>query len=399
MGKIKELSSRTKVIAPSGIRRLFDLAQKASGVINFGIGEPDYDTPRFIGEAGKKAVDLGYTHYTPNAGFAELREAIAEKLRNENGMEVTAENVMVTSGSTIGLFLAVLALVDPGDEVLIPDPGFVAYEAAVLMVGGRPVRVPLSEDEDFRMLPEKVNELVTPRTKCIFLNTPSNPVGAVLEFSDVKGIAEVAMDNGVYVISDEVYEKFVYDEAKHYSIASIPGMEELAITVNSFSKTFAMCGWRIGYVVASKRLIDELIKLQQFTVVNAPSISQMACVEGLRNPETKKFVEEMVREYDRRRRYMVERINKIPGFRAKMPKGAFYVFANVKELGLKSMDLAEYILKEVAVATVPGSAFGPSGEGYLRFCYATSLKNIEEGLNRVERAVEKLRASSRTQGP
>jgi len=399
LGKIKELSSRTKVIAPSGIRRLFDLAQKASGVINFGIGEPDYDTPRFIGEAGKKAVDLGYTHYTPNAGFAELREAIAEKLRNENGMEVTAENVMVTSGSTIGLFLAVLALVDPGDEVLIPDPGFVAYEAAVLMVGGRPVRVPLSEDEGFRMLPEKVNELVTPRTKCIFLNTPSNPVGAVLEFSDVKGIAEVAMDNGVYVISDEVYEKFVYDEAKHYSIASIPGMEELAITVNSFSKTFAMCGWRIGYVVASKRLIDELIKLQQFTVVNAPSISQMACVEGLRNPETKKFVEEMVREYDRRRRYMVERINKIPGFRAKMPKGAFYVFANVKELGLKSMDLAEYILKEVAVATVPGSAFGPSGEGYLRFCYATSLKNIEEGLNRVERAVEKLRASSRTQGP
>jgi aspartate/methionine/tyrosine aminotransferase len=270
LGKIKELSSRTKVIAPSGIRRLFDLAQKASGVINFGIGEPDYDTPRFIGEAGKRAVDLGYTHYTPNAGFAELREAIAEKLRNENGMEVTAENVMVTSGSTIGLFLAVLALVDPGDEVLIPDPGFVAYEAAVLMVGGRPVRVPLSEDEDFRMLPEKVNELVTPRTKCIFLNTPSNPVGAVLEFSDVKGIAEVAMDNGVYVISDEVYEKFVYDGAKHYSIASIPGMEELAITINSFSKTFAMCGWRIGYVVASKRLIDELIKLQQFTVVNAP---------------------------------------------------------------------------------------------------------------------------------
>jgi aspartate/methionine/tyrosine aminotransferase len=399
LGKIKELSSRTKVIAPSGIRRLFDLAQKASGVINFGIGEPDYDTPRFIGEAGKKAVDLGYTHYTPNAGFAELREAIAEKLRNENGMEVSAENVMVTSGSTIGLFLAVLALVDPGDEVLIPDPGFVAYEAAVLMVGGRPVRVPLSEDEDFRMLPEKVNELVTPRTKCIFLNTPSNPVGAVLEFSDVKGIAEVAMDNGVYVISDEVYEKFVYDGARHYSIASIPGMEELAITVNSFSKTFAMCGWRIGYVVASKRLIDELIKLQQFTVVNAPSISQMACVEGLRNPETKKFVEEMVREYDRRRRYMVERINKIPGFRAKMPKGAFYVFANVKELGLKSMDLAEYILKEVAVATVPGSAFGPSGEGYLRFCYATSLKNIEEGFNRVERAVEKLRASSRTRGP
>lgn len=399
MRRPKELSSRTKAITLSGIRRLFDLAQKTSGVINFGIGEPDYDTPRFIGEAGKRAVDLGYTHYTPNAGFAELREAIAEKLRNENNIEVTAENVMVTSGSTIGLFLAVLALVDPGDEVLIPDPGFVAYEAAVLMVGGRPVRVPLSEDEDFRMLPEKVNELVTPRTKCIFVNTPSNPTGAVLEFSDVKGIAEVAMDNGIYVISDEVYEKFVYDGAKHYSIASIPGMEELAITVNSFSKTFAMCGWRIGYLAASKKIVNELIKLQQFTVVNAPSISQMACLEGLRNPETKKFIEEMVKEYDMRRRYMVERINKMPSFEAKMPKGAFYVFAKVKELGLKSMDLAEYILKEVAVATVPGSAFGPSGEGYLRFCYATSIKNIEEGLNRIERAVEKLRASSTLRGP
>jgi len=397
--KPKELSSRTKAITPSGIRRLFDLAQKTSGVINFGIGEPDYDTPPFIGEAGKRAVDLGYTHYTPNAGFAELREAIAEKLRTENGVEVTAENVMVTSGSTIGLFLAVLALVDPGDEVLIPDPGFVAYETAVRMVGGEPVRVPLNEDEDFRMLSEKVNELVTPKTKCIFVNTPSNPTGSVLELSDIKGIAEIAMDNGVYVISDEVYEKFVYDGAKHYSIASIPGMEELAITVNSFSKTFAMCGWRIGYVAASKRIVDEMIKLQQFTAVNAPSISQMACIEGLRNPEAKKFVEEMVREYDRRRRFMVERINKMPGFKAKMPKGAFYVFANAKDLGLKSMDLAEYILKEVAVATVPGSAFGPGGEGYLRFCYATSLKNIEEGLNRVERAVQKLGASSKTRGP
>jgi len=388
--KPRELSFRAKAITPSGIRRLFDLAQKASGVINFGIGEPDYETPPFIGEAGKRAVDLGYTHYTPNAGFAELREAIAEKLRAENGIEVAAENVVVTTGATTGLLLSALALVDPGDEVLIPDPGFVVYEAAVLIAGGMPVRVPLREEEDFRMLPEKVNELVTPRTKCIFLNTPSNPTGTVLELSDIKGIAEIAMDNGIYVISDEVYEKFVYDGAKHYSIASIPGMEELAITVNSFSKTFAMCGWRVGYVAANKRIVDEMIKLQQFTVVNAPSISQMACIEGLRNPETKKFVEEMVREYDKRRRFMVERLNEIPGFKAKMPRGAFYVFANAKELGLKSMDLAELILREAAVATVPGSAFGPSGEGYLRFCYATSTKNIEEGLNRVERAVEKL---------
>ncbi|MEM0217811.1 MAG: pyridoxal phosphate-dependent aminotransferase [Candidatus Nezhaarchaeales archaeon] len=391
MKKPKELSFRTKTITPSGIRRLFDLAQKMSGVINFGIGEPDLDTPTCVREAGKRAIDLGYTHYTPNAGYPELREAIAKKLRVENGIDVTAENIIVTTGASTGLLLSVLTLIEPGDEVLIPDPGFVIYEAIVNMVGGKPVRVPLVEEEDFRMTPEKVDELVTSKTKCIFLNSPHNPTGAVLEFSDIKGIAEIAMDNGIYVISDEVYEKLVYDGAKHYSIASIPGMEDLAITVNSFSKTFAMCGWRIGYVAASKRLIDEMIKLQQYTVVNAPSISQMAALEGLKNPEVKTFIDEMVKEYDKRRRFMVERINKITGFRAKLPKGAFYVFANVKELGLKSTDLAELILEKAAVATVPGSAFGPNGEGYLRFCYATSLANIELGLERIEKVIEEIR--------
>ncbi|MEM4576398.1 MAG: pyridoxal phosphate-dependent aminotransferase [Candidatus Nezhaarchaeales archaeon] len=390
MKKPKELSFRTRIITPSGIRRLFDLAQKMSGVINFGIGEPDFETPPCIKEAGKRAIDLGYTHYTPNAGFFELREAIAEKLRVENNVDAKAENVMVTAGASMGLLLSTLALVEPGDEVLIPDPGFVIYEAVVIMAGGKPVRVPLDEEEDFRMIPEKVNELITSKTKCIFLNTPHNPTGSVLELRDIRGIAEIAMDNGIYVISDEVYEKLVYDGAKHYSIASIPGMEELAITVNSFSKTFAMCGWRIGYVAASKRLVNEMLKLQQYTIVNAPSPSQMAVLEGLKNPEVNKFIDEMVKEYDKRRRFMVERINRITGFKAKMPKGAFYVFANVKELGVKSTELAELILEKAAVATIPGSAFGPSGEGYLRFCYATSIPNIELGLERIEKAVQEM---------
>jgi len=387
----KELSYRTRAIALSGIRRLFDLAQKTSGVINFGLGEPDFDTPIHIKEAGKRALDLGYTHYSPNAGYPELREAIAEKLRTENNIEVTAENIMVTIGASAGLLLSTLVVVEPGDEVLIPDPGFVIYEAVVRIAGGKPVRVPLREEDDFRMLPEKVNELITPKTKCIFINSPHNPTGAVLEYSDIKGIAEIAIDNGIYVISDEVYEKLVYDGAKHYSIASIPGMEELAITVNAFSKTFAMCGWRIGYVAASTKLINEMVKLQQFTVVHAPSMAQRAALEGLRNPESKKFIEDMVREYDRRRRFMVENLNKIYGFKVKPPKGAFYVFANVKELGMTSTDLAELILSEAGVITVPGSAFGPNGEGYLRFCYATSISQIELGIKRIEGVIKKIK--------
>lgn len=391
MKKPKELSFRTRAITISGIRRLFDLAQKVSGVINFGLGEPDFDTPIHIKEAGKKALDLGYTHYSPNAGYPELREAIAEKLRTENNIDVSAENVMVTIGASAGLLLSTLVVVEPGDEVLIPDPGFVIYEAVVHMAGGKPVRVPLREEDDFRMLPEKVNELVTPKTKCIFINSPHNPTGSVLEYSDIKGIAEIAMDNGIYVISDEVYEKLVYDGAKHYSIASIPGMEELAITVNSFSKTFAMCGWRIGYVAATTKLISEMVKLQQFTVVHAPTMSQIAALNGLRNPETKKFIEEMVREYDRRRRLMVELLNKLHGFKVKPPKGAFYVFANVKDIGLKSTELAELILKEASVVTVPGSAFGPRGEGYLRFCYATSPSNIKLGVKRIEDVIKKIK--------
>ncbi|MDI9619417.1 MAG: pyridoxal phosphate-dependent aminotransferase [Candidatus Nezhaarchaeota archaeon] len=387
----KELSYRASLIGPSGIRRLFDLAQRSSGVINFGIGEPDLETPKHIRESGKRAIDLGYTHYTPNAGFPSLREAIAEKLREENNIDVTSCNVMVTVGASMGLLLSILAIVEPGDEVVISDPCFVIYEPLIHIAGGKPVKVPLMEEDDFRMLPENVKECVTPKTKCIIVNSPHNPTGAVMEYGDIRGIAEIAMDEGIYVISDEVYEKLVYDGAKHYSIASIAGMEELAITVNAFSKTFAMCGWRIGYVAASKKLIDEMVKLQQYTAVHAPSVSQVAALEGLKSPESKVFVEEMVKEYDARRRLMVEMLNNVHGFKVKLPKGAFYVFANIKELGMRSENLAELILKDAGVVTVPGSAFGQNGEGYLRFCYATSRENIKQGIERLKNAIDKLK--------
>ncbi|MEM4700056.1 MAG: pyridoxal phosphate-dependent aminotransferase [Candidatus Nezhaarchaeales archaeon] len=383
------LSERTRLIRPSGIRRLFDLAQRTPGLISLGIGEPDLDTPSHVKDAAKRALDEGYTHYTPNAGFYDLREAIAEKLRSENSIEVSPDEVIVTGGGGTGaLMLAALCLIDPGDEVIIPDPGFVVYEAVVLMAGGRPVYVPVLEENEYRMLPEEVEARVTPRTKAIIVNTPSNPTGGVMEGSDLEGIAEVAIKHNLYVISDEVYEKFVYDGHRHVSLASLPGMRERTVTVNSFSKTYAMTGWRIGYAAAPKDIVDEMVKLQQFTMVHAPAASQRAALAALRGPQD--FVRDMVKEYDRRRRFIVDRLNSIPGLSCLRPRGAFYLFLNIKKLGMSSEEAALRLLERAGVVTVPGSAFGPHGEGYLRISYARPIEQLSEACDRIERAVREL---------
>ena len=384
------LSARALSIRSSGIRRLFELAGGSSDVISLGIGEPDLDTPPHVKEAAKRAIDEGYTRYTPNAGFADLREAIAEKLRRDNKIDVEPDEVIVTGGGgTEAIALSLMSIVDPGDEVLIPDPGFVAFEAAVIMAGGRPVRVPLREEDGFRMLPEEVAERVTPRTKCIVINTPSNPTGSVLEEEDVKGIADIAVDHDLYVVSDEVYEKFVYDGHRHLSIASLPGMKERTITINSFSKTYAMTGWRIGYAAGPKEVIDQMVKLQQYMSVHAPAMAQRAALAALRGPQT--FVEEMVREFDRRRRFIVERLNSIEGLSCVRPRGAFYVFLNIRGLNVSSEEAALLFLEKARVVTVPGSAFGPSGEGYLRVSYAKPIEQLEEACNRIEEAVKSIR--------
>lgn len=385
LSKVKhEFSERSLLIRPSGIRQLFDLAQKMKNVINLGIGEPDFETPAHVKEAAKRALDEGYTHYTPNAGFADLREAISDKVVRDNGLKYGPDEVIVTDGGCTGtILLSMLALVNPGDEVIISDPYFVVYEAAVRMVGATPVFVPLSEENDFRMLPEAVEGAVTPKTKLIMVNSPCNPTGGVLLRKDLEGIADVAKRHDLYVISDEVYEKMIYDGVGHCSVAGFRGMRDRVVTVNAFSKTYAMTGWRIGYAVADREIIDQMVKLQQFTMVHAPAISQRAALAALTGPQD--FVSDMVRTLDERRRFLAKRLNEVTGCRCSMPRGAFYVYPNIKAMGKTSAEFAAVLLKECGIAALPGSAFGSNGEGYMRFSYTQPMDKLREACERIQK--------------
>jgi aminotransferase len=357
--------------------------------VSLGIGEPDYKTPEHIIEAAKTALDTGYTHYTPNAGFLDLRSAIAEKLKRENGIEADPETeIIVTVGGTGAIFLAVTVLLNPGDEVLIPDPGFVTYQPCVMMAGAKAVPVPVMESNSFRMLPRDIEGCLTKRTRCIVLNSPQNPTGGVLLEEDLKGIAEIAIENSLTVISDEVYEKLVYDGMKHLSIGSFPGMAERTVTINSFSKTYAMTGWRVGYAAGPAALVEEMVKIQQNTVANAPAVAQRAALAALEGPQD--FVHEMVREYGHRRRHLVKHLNEMDRVSCALPKGAFYIFSGISETGLSSMEFAEVLLRVGRVATVPGTVFGSLGEGYLRLCYATPVEKIDQALDGIRKTVESL---------
>lgn len=382
-------SKRIQLIRSSGIRKLFDLARTMSGVISLGIGEPDFDTPQHIREAAKRALDAGYTRYTPNAGFPDLREALSAKVAQVNGLDYTPQEVLVSGGGCTGaLLLALLTLVDPGDEVIISDPCFVVYEAVARIVGATPVFVAVREEEDFRLIPEDVEKSLTTKTKLIILNSPSNPTGGIQYREDIEGIAEVARKHNLYIVSDEVYETMLYEGMHHQSIAAVKGMRNRTVTVNSFSKTYAMTGWRIGYAVGTREIIDQMIKLQQYTMVHAPAVSQRAALAALNGPQD--FIEQMVTIFDERRRFLVPRLNEIEGFRCPMPKGAFYVFPNVEGLGKLSKDMAQILLQSGGVAVVPGSVFGEGGEGYLRLSYAQPLDKLEEACNRIEKVVKTL---------
>lgn len=382
-------SKRIQLIRSSGIRKLFDLARTMSGVISLGIGEPDFDTPQHIREAAKRALDAGYTRYTPNAGFPDLREALSAKVAQVNGLDYTPQEVLVSGGGCTGaLLLALLTLVDPGDEVIISDPCFVVYEAVARIVGATPVFVAVREEEDFRLIPEDVEKSLTTKTKLIILNSPSNPTGGIQYKEDIEGIAEVARKHNLYIVSDEVYETMLYEGMHHQSIAAVKGMRNRTVTVNSFSKTYAMTGWRIGYAVGTREIIDQMIKLQQYTMVHAPAVSQRAALAALNGPQD--FIEQMVTIFDERRRFLVPRLNEIEGFRCPMPKGAFYVFPNVEGLGKLSKDMAQILLQSGGVAVVPGSVFGEGGEGYLRLSYAQPLDKLEEACNRIEKVVKTL---------
>ena len=388
-----DIAARLRDVKPSGIRRFSRLARSLPDVIRLGLGEPDFTPPRHVLEAATRAMDEGKTHYTPTAGIAELREALVEKTKRDYGLSYDPDSeVLITDGAIEAIFLAILALVNPGDEVLVPDPRFVCYEPDIFMAGGVPVPMPMLEENDFRLDAESVMSLITPKSRVIVTNSPNNPTGSVLTYDDVAGLAKLAVERDLIVISDEVYEKILYDDAKHFCFATFPGMRERTIVVNSFSKTYAMTGFRLGYALGPKELIAAMAQIHEHFVACVNGPAQYAALAALQGPQD--FVGNMVSEFDRRRRLLYSRLNEIEGFSCVLPKGAFYIFANIQNFGMLSEKFAEYLLSSRVkgrVETVPGSAFGKHGEGYIRFSYATAHEKIEEGLDRIEKTVKGLR--------
>jgi aminotransferase len=380
---------RLKSIKPSGIRRFFALAQEMPTCINLSVGEPDFCIPAHALGGGWRAVKEGKTHYAPTNGVPELRDALAQKAYRDYGLNYDPNcEILVTVGGTQAIFIALMGLLNQGDEVLIPDPGFVVYEPGVLLAGGIPVHVPLREDNDFRPSIDDVTSLVTDKSRVMILNHPNNPTGSVLSYDEVATLSRIAVERDLIVISDEVYEKIVYDGVKHYCLATFPGMRERTLVVDSFSKTYAMTGLRVGCVYGPKDLVSPLWLVHQYTVACVDTFSQYVALAALKGPQ--ECVDEMVKEFDRRRHLVHERLNGIEGFKCQLPKGAFYAFPSIKGSGLSSEQLAELFVKEASVLTVPGSSFGAYGEGYLRLSYAAAYESLEEALNRIERVIQKL---------
>lgn len=363
-------------------------ALEATGrdVVHLEIGEPDFDTPRHIIEAAKTALDQGYTHYGPSAGLPELRAAIAQDVGQQRGITVRAEQVVVTPGAKPIMFYVLLALAAPGDEVIYPNPGFPIYESVIRFVGAKPVPIPLREERQFSLDVNELRDLVTERTRLIILNSPQNPTGGVLPPEDLQAIAEIAVQHGIPVLTDEIYSRMIYT-GEFYSIAAYDGMQDLAIILDGFSKTYAMTGWRIGYGVMPEALATHVTRLMTNSNSCTASFTQRAALAALQGPQTP--VDAMMAEFRRRRDVFVEGLNTIPGLRCAMPQGAFYAFPNVTEICPSSQELADYLLREGGVAALAGKDFGSYGEGYIRFSYANSLDNLRKALARIAECVTK----------
>lgn len=387
------ISARANNIEYSGIRRMVALAVGMKDVISFALGEPDLETPQNIKEAAIKAIKEGHTHYTSTAGLPELREAVARKLERENGVKYDPQTeIVITVGACEACFVSIMSTINPGDEVIITDPSFVFYAPTIKLAGGRPVYLPLEEKNDFRPDLKEIEARISLKTKMIWINSPNNPTGSVLSENDIIKIASIARKHDLLVLTDEVYEKFLYDGYKYCSIAALPGMQNNTIIANAFSKTYAMTGWRVGYVAANEKLINRIHLVHMHICTHPSVIAQKAAVEALIGPQTS--IIEMVREFDRRRNFIVNRLNEIDGISCWKPRGSFYAFPKVSELGKSSYELAEYLLKDGKVNTVPGTAFGKQGEGYLRLSFASPMKAIEEGMARLENSVKKIRNQS-----
>ena len=367
----------------SGIRRFFDIAATMKDVISLGVGEPDFTTPAPILRAGIAALERGETHYTSNSGILELRQAIAHNLQSRYGVSYDPENeVLITVGGSEALYLAFTAIINPGDEVIVPEPCFVAYTPEVTFAGGVPVTIPTCVEDNFQATAAEIEKAITPRTKAMFISYPNNPTGAVISRENLVQIGQLAERYDLLVISDEIYDRLVYGGRPHVCFAALPGMRERTITLGGFSKAYAMTGWRLGYAAAPAELSAAMRKVHQYTIMSAPTSAQFAGVEALAHGEP--YVQSMVVEYDRRRQLLVKGFNQL-GLDCFEPKGAFYAFPSIARSGMDENAFAEKLLEEEHVAVVPGSAFGESGRGFVRACYATAYEKLEEALNRMER--------------
>ena len=382
-------------VKPSGIRKFFDILEEMTDAISLGIGEPDFVTPWHIRDAGIYSLERGHTKYTSNAGMLQLRREIAAYLNRRFDLQYDyASQILVTVGGSEAIDLALRVLVNPGDEVIVPVPSFVCYGPLAEMAGGVPKYLTLKAENEFRLTPEELKSAITDRTKVLVLPFPSNPTGSTMDRKDLETIAEVLKDTDIMVISDEIYAELTYGR-RHVSLANITGMYDRTIVVNGFSKSHAMTGWRMGYVCAPKPIIAAMTKLHQFGIMSAPTTSQYAAVEAMRNGDAD--IEHMREEYDRRRRYLVENLNRI-GLSCFEPKGAFYVFPDIRSTGLTSEEFCERFLMEEKVAVIPGSAFGPGGEGFVRACYAASMKDIAESIARMDNFLTNLRRKQGREG-
>lgn len=383
----KLLSPVVSNIPPSGIRKFFDIAAVMTDAISLGVGEPDFTTPWAIREAGIYSLERGRTHYTANAGLVELRQEICKYINRKYGVSYDYEDeVLVTVGGSEAIDIMIRSCVNPGEEVLIPEPSFVCYKPCTTMAGGIAVPIETKEEDDFRLLPEQLKAKITDKTKLLILPYPNNPTGGIMSKSDLEAIAEVIKDTNILVLSDEIYGELRYGDETHTTFSSIEGMKERTIVVNGFSKAYAMTGWRLGYAVGPSQIIKPMTKIHQYCIMSSPTTSQYAAIEALKSCDDD--VEEMRREYNYRRRYIVDGFRKM-GLSCFEPLGAFYVFPCIRSTGMTSEEFCERLLQEEKVAVVPGNAFGDSGEGFIRCSYAYSIENIQEALKRISHFVEK----------
>ena len=384
----KVLNKTVTDIKPSGIRKFFDIAATMDDVISLGVGEPDFQTPWAIRKAGIDSLQKGKTKYTSNWGLIQLREEIAKYSKLKFNIEYDPQNeILVTVGGSEAIDAAIRAVVNFGDEVIIPQPSYVCYEPITSLAGGKPVIVNTKAENDFKLTAEELKDAITPKTKVLILPYPSNPTGAIMEREDLQEIAEVLKGTDILVLSDEIYAELTFSGNPHVSIASIDGMWERTITVNGFSKAFSMTGWRLGYACGPKPLIDQITKIHQFAIMSSPTTSQYAAIEALRNCE--EDVQYMLNEYNMRRRMMVSSFNSI-GLECREPKGAFYAFPSIKSTGMTSDEFCEKLLYAKKVAVVPGTAFGESGEGFIRASYCYSVEHIKEALARIEEFLKEI---------